>query len=151
MINTLHVTTKEYEDRRSACLACEFYNPQTKSCGTFLPVKLLKLQGADLVKLEGRQRKVRLCGCFLPAKWKLTFASCPLPAEHKRWDRTVTKEQIQEVKRVINSEQGTRKWVKEMFDTYNATFSHKEKDSSLGCGKCLQRMKNQMIELIDKA
>lgn len=148
MINTLHVTTEEYEKRRSICMACEFYNKQTKSCGTLLPLNLIKGKGGDLVELEGRERKVRLCGCYMPAKWKLSFSECSLPGEHSKWGKTVSKAQYKEVKDLLNNQVSSSEWNEKMLEIYNSTFTRTEKDSSLTCGKCLQRMKKQLEELV---
>lgn len=148
-MNTLSSSQETRLARQKACEGCEFYKPETKSCGTFLPNKLLKLQGGDLVELEGRERKVRLCGCYLPAKWTWGFTECPLPAEHKRWGKELSKEKIKAIKELLKGEEPTAKWMGEMFEVYNSSFNHKEPVKSKTCGSCIQRMVKQLKEAIE--
>jgi len=149
MRNTLFTSEEQKQERLAICRACEFYVEATQSCGTFLGKKLAKLQGGDLVQLEGRKKKVRLCGCYLPVKANLKMSSCSLPKPYKKWDATITKKDIAAIKKMLGNESPTKEWMQEMFTTYNQTFTRQEPISSLNCGSCIRRMIEQLKELVN--
>ena len=149
MRNTLFTSEEQKQERLAKCRECKFYVESTKSCGTFLGKKLAKLKGGDLVEIEGRKKKVRLCGCYLPAKANLKMSSCPLPKPYKRWDSTITKKDLRYIKKMLGNESPTKEWMQEMFLTYNKTFTRQEPSNSLTCGSCIARMINQLKELVN--
>jgi|AACY02.2.fsa_nt_gi hypothetical protein len=144
------IATREQQDARAReCVKCPFYVKATKSCGTLAPKNLLKGKKAgDLVELEGYERRVRLCGCYLPAKWAARWTECPLPGKHKRWNKLVTKEDIDKVKKIISDKDRSKEWYEDFLNTYNRVFDKRKKPSS--CGSCNSQMLRELEQLVEK-
>lgn len=139
----------QQNERAQQCVKCPFYVKATKSCGTLAVKNLAKGKKAgDLVELEGYQRRVRLCGCYLPAKWAARWAECPLPKEHKRWGRLVTKDDIDKIKEVLKTKEKTREWFDQFYLIYNKVFDKNQKPQS--CGSCQKIMLNELTQLVEK-
>lgn len=81
----------EYKRRLDICRACKFFEPSTQSCGTLIL--------GDEVETEVlfRRKTIKLCGCVMPVKAKLAFASCPA----SRWDGVLSLEEQIEFKRFL--------------------------------------------------
>ena len=81
----------EYKRRLDICRACKFFEPSTQSCGTLIV--------GDEVETEVKFRKksIKLCGCVMPVKAKLAFASCPA----SKWDGVLSVEEQIEFKRFL--------------------------------------------------
>jgi len=80
------VPSEERERRLAICHKCRFYNSTTQSCGTLIvgrrlkPEELLEAERENIRKHN--KKRVRLCGCFLPAKTWGKLESCPIG----RWE-----------------------------------------------------------------
>ena len=81
----------EYKRRLDICRACKFFEPSTQSCGTLIL--------GDEVETEVlfRRKTSKLCGCVMPVKAKLAFASCPA----SKWDGVLSVEEQIEFKRFL--------------------------------------------------
>ena len=81
----------EYKRRLDICRACKFFEPSTQSCGTLIV--------GDEVETEVlfRRKSIKLCGCVMPVKAKLAFASCPA----SKWDGVLSIEEQIEFKRFL--------------------------------------------------
>ena len=81
----------EYKRRLDICRACKFFEPSTQSCGTLIL--------GDEVETEVlfRRKTIKLCGCVMPVKAKLAFASCPA----SKWDGVLSNEEQIEFKRFL--------------------------------------------------
>ena len=81
----------EYKRRLDICRACKFFEPSTQSCGTLIV--------GDEVETEVKFRKksIKLCGCVMPVKAKLAFASCPA----SKWDGVLSLQEQIEFKRFL--------------------------------------------------
>ena len=81
----------EYKRRLDICRACKFFEPSTQSCGTLIL--------GDEVETEVlfRRKSIKLCGCVMPVKAKLAFASCPA----SKWDGVLSIEEQIEFKRFL--------------------------------------------------
>jgi hypothetical protein len=64
------------------CQTCKHFKQLTRSCGTLVFGRALKPEEIEEAKKENRikhyKKKIRLCGCFLPAKTFGIFQSCPI-------------------------------------------------------------------------
>lgn len=80
----LKIPNEVYAYRMQTCYACKYYKPLTKSCGTLLKGDLIdeeeldELVGSGEVMIENAKskKKMRTCGCIMPIKARLYFASC---------------------------------------------------------------------------
>ena len=81
----------EYKRRLDICRACKFFEASTQSCGTLIV--------GDEVETEVlfRRKSIKLCGCVMPVKAKLAFASCPA----SKWDGVLSVEEQIEFKRFL--------------------------------------------------
>ena len=81
----------EYKRRLDICRACKFFEPSTQSCGTLIV--------GDEVETEVlfRRKSIKLCGCVMPVKAKLAFASCPA----SKWDGVLSMDEQIEFKRFL--------------------------------------------------
>ena len=81
----------EYKRRLDICRACKFFEPSTQSCGTLIV--------GDEVETEVKfkRKSIKLCGCVMPVKAKLAFASCPA----SKWDGVLSIEEQIEFKRFL--------------------------------------------------
>jgi len=72
----LFVKHNEYKRRLDICRTCKFFEASTQSCGTLIV--------GDEVEIEVKfkRKTIKLCGCVMPVKAKLAFASCPA----SKWD-----------------------------------------------------------------
>ena len=81
----------EYKRRLDICRACKFFEASTQSCGSLIV--------GDEVETEVlfRRKSIKLCGCVMPVKAKLAFASCPA----SKWDGVLSVEEQIEFKRFL--------------------------------------------------
>lgn len=77
----LFVSNQRRSDRLEICKGCEFYLSEFRTCGPPVIGKTLP---------SGEQ----LCGCVMPVKAGLKFASCPLG----KWDAVITQETIDQIR-----------------------------------------------------
>ena len=132
----IFVHGKERTERFNACQACEHYQAKHRSCGTYLPTKIMggELQG-DLVEVEGRQRKVRLCGCDMAMKTKFKAASCPIG----KWGSLVNAKDMRELEKIAGENTGRtikRKDAERLVNLYNKAFEGKKR-MTVSCGSCI--------------
>ena len=81
----------EYKRRLDICRACKFFEPSTQSCGPLII-------GADEeIEVKFKRKTIKLCGCVMPVKAKLAFASCPA----SKWDGVLSVEEQIEFKRFL--------------------------------------------------
>ena len=81
----------EYKRRLDICRACKFFEPSTQSCGPLII-------GADEeIEVKFKRKSIKLCGCVMPVKAKLAFASCPA----SKWDGVLSVEEQIEFKRFL--------------------------------------------------
>ena len=81
----------DYKRRLEICRTCKFFEATTQSCGTLIV--------GDEVETEVlfRRKTIKLCGCVMPVKAKLAFASCPA----SKWDGVLSVEEQIEFKRFL--------------------------------------------------
>lgn len=82
----------EYKRRLDICRACKFFEPSTQSCGT-----LIVGDEVETTEVLFRRKSIKLCGCVMPVKAKLAFASCPA----SKWDGVLSLEEQIEFKRFL--------------------------------------------------
>ena len=81
----------EYKRRLDICRACKFFEASTQSCGPLIV-------GADEeIEVKFKRKTIKLCGCVMPVKAKLAFASCPA----SKWDGVLSVEEQIEFKRFL--------------------------------------------------
>ena len=75
--------------RLSTCRRCEFYNLEFGTCGTplvgraFTKDEIVEIEKANTITKN--RSKIRLCGCIMKLKTRLTFAECPV----NRWGKFI--------------------------------------------------------------
>ena len=82
----------EYKRRLDICRACKFFEATTQSCGT-----LIVGDEVETTEVLFRRKSIKLCGCVMPVKAKLAFASCPA----SKWDGVLSVEEQIEFKRFL--------------------------------------------------
>ena len=87
----LFAKSNEYKRRLEICRTCKFFEPSTQSCGTLIV--------GDEVETEVlfRKKSIKLCGCVMPIKAKLAFASCPA----SKWNGVLSMDEQIEFKRFL--------------------------------------------------
>ena len=127
----LFVKHNEYKRRLDICRACKFFEASTQSCGTLIV--------GDEVETEVlfRRKSIKLCGCVMPVKAKLSFASCPA----SKWDGTLTIEEQIEFKTFLLDAQK-----KGRIDAIDLSKFYTFKDKATGaynerstCGACVKK------------
>ena len=128
----------EYKRRLDICRACKFFEPSTQSCGTLIV--------GDEVETEVlfRRKSIKLCGCVMPVKAKLAFASCPA----SKWDGVLSVEEQIEFKRfLLDMKAQGRLEQKDMLKFYSfkdkATGAFNERST---CPPCVKKDINLFLE-----
>jgi len=87
----LFAKSNEYKRRLEICRTCKFFEASTQSCGQLIV--------GDEVETEVlfRRKSIKLCGCVMPIKAKLAFASCPA----SKWEGVLSLEEQIEFKRFL--------------------------------------------------
>jgi len=87
----LFAKSNEYKRRLEICRTCKFFEPSTQSCGSLIV--------GDEVETEVlfRKKSIKLCGCVMPIKAKLAFASCPA----SKWNGVLSMDEQIEFKRFL--------------------------------------------------
>ena len=87
----MFVVPQDIQSRRlSTCRSCEFYNSEYGTCGTPLIGRALTKE--EIIEIEKantitkHRSKIRLCGCVMKLKTRLTFADCPVG----KWSKFIT-------------------------------------------------------------
>ena len=128
----------EYKRRLDICRACKFFEPSTQSCGTLIV--------GDEVETEVKFRKksIKLCGCVMPVKAKLAFASCPAS---KRDGVLSVEEQIEFKRFLLDMKAQGRLEQNDMLKFYSfkdkATGAFNERST---CPPCVKKDINSFLE-----
>ena len=128
----------EYKRRLDICRACKFFEPSTQSCGPLIV-------GADEeIEVKFKRKSIKLCGCVMPVKAKLAFASCPA----SKWDGVLSLEEQIEFKRfLLDMKAQGRLEQKDMFRFYSykdkATGAFNERST---CPPCVKKDINSFLE-----
>lgn len=81
----------EYKRRLDICRACKFFEASTQSCGPLI------VGAEEEIEVKFKRKSIKLCGCVMPVKAKLAFASCPA----SKWDGVLSVEEQIEFKRFL--------------------------------------------------
>ena len=127
----LFLKHSEYKKRLEICRACKFFEPSTQSCGPLI------IGSTEEVEVKFKRKSIKLCGCVMPIKAKLSFALCPA----SKWDGTLTlKEQIEFKRFLLNMEANGKLEDKDMLEFYKfkdkATNAFNERST---CPPCVKR------------
>ena len=140
----IFIDRKTREERMIICKGCEYYNETTRSCGTLV----LGDDLGELVKVKGKKRKVRLCGCVIPVKTKFKTASCPL----KKWTSKVDADALKDLQKLVKIADQYRRFsneeLKQFYKAYNQTFGASKELSS--CSSCVRQMVQEAREAIKR-
>ena len=129
----------EYKRRLDICRACKFFEPSTQSCGT-----LILGDEVETTEVLFRRKSIKLCGCVMPVKAKLAFASCPA----SKWDGVLSVEEQIEFKRfLLDMKAQGRLEQKDMLRFYSfkdkATGAFNERST---CPPCVKKDINLFLE-----
>lgn len=127
-------------ERMKICESCEFFNVKHKTCGTPRWVN----PAGDLVEIEGRKRRVRLCGCDMRIKTKIKAASCPArfwTSVAKEGDYRKLRALVKEVKDKGSVQTAV---AEEIVELYNSSFGAKKK-LGMGCSHCLKEIIQEVM------
>jgi hypothetical protein len=87
----LFAKSNEYKRRLEICRTCKFFEPSTQSCGTLIVGEEVETE------VLFRKKSIKLCGCVMPIKAKLAFASCPA----SKWNGVLSMDEQIEFKRFL--------------------------------------------------
>jgi len=87
----LFAKSNEYKRRLEICRTCKFFEASTQSCGPLIVGEEVETE------VMFRKKSIRLCGCVMPIKAKLAFASCPA----SKWNGVLSMEEQIEFKRFL--------------------------------------------------
>ena len=134
----LFAKSNEYKRRLEICRTCKFFEASTQSCGSLIV--------GDEVETEVlfRRKSIKLCGCVMPIKAKLAFASCPA----SKWDGVLSLEEQIEFKRfLLDMKAQGRLEEKDMLRFYSfkdkATGAFNERST---CPPCVKKDINTFLE-----
>jgi hypothetical protein len=134
----LFAKSNEYKRRLEICRTCKFFEASTQSCGQLIV--------GDEVETEVlfRRKSIKLCGCVMPIKAKLAFASCPA----SKWDGVLSMEEQIEFKRfLLEMKAQGRLEQKDMLKFYTfkdkATGAFNERST---CPPCVKKDINTFLE-----
>ena len=128
----------EYKRRLDICRACKFFESSTQSCGPLII-------GADEeIEVKFKRKTIKLCGCVMPVKAKLAFASCP----SSKWDGVLSlQEQIEFKRFLLDMKAQGRLEDKDMLKFYSfkdkATGAFNERST---CPPCVKKDINSFLE-----
>jgi len=134
----LFAKSNEYKRRLEICRTCKFFEPSTQSCGPLIV-------GADEeIEVLFRKKSIKLCGCVMPIKAKLAFASCPA----SKWNGVLSMEEQIEFKRfLLDMKAQGRLEQKDMLKFYSfkdkATGAFNERST---CPPCVKKDINTFLE-----
>lgn len=144
------VPSEVQAQRMNICEACKWFKDSTKSCGTLITQAFKDRVGeVDAVEVKGNvvrhyRKPIKLCGCYMPAKTELAWASCPAEKwgtfglGHKELARLKTI--ALELKRTGRLELGSEKAI--MFKLYLSKLTGKNVELT-NCPSCI----NELLEL----
>jgi hypothetical protein len=134
----LFAKSNEYKRRLEICRTCKFFEPSTQSCGPLIV-------GADEeIEVKFKRKSIKLCGCVMPIKAKLAFASCPA----SKWNGVLSMDEQIEFKRfLLDMKAQGRLEQKDMLKFYSfkdkATGAFNERST---CPPCVKKDINTFLE-----
>ena len=134
----LFAKSNEYKRRLEICRTCKFFEASTQSCGPLIV-------GADEeIEVLFRKKSIKLCGCVMPIKAKLAFASCPA----SKWNGVLSMDEQIEFKRfLLDMKAQGRLEQKDMLKFYSfkdkATGAFNERST---CPPCVKKDINTFLE-----
>ena len=128
----------EYKRRLDICRACKFFEPSTQSCGPLI------LGADEEIEVKFKRKSIKLCGCVMPVKAKLAFASCPA----SKWDGVLSvQEQIEFKRFLLDMKAQGRLEQNDMLKFYSfkdkATGAFNERST---CPPCVKKDINSFLE-----
>jgi len=128
----------EYKRRLDICRACKFFEASTQSCGPLI------LGADEEIEVKFKRKSIKLCGCVMPVKAKLAFASCPA----SKWEGVLSLEEQIEFKRfLLDMKAQGRLEQKDMLKFYSfkdkATGAFNERST---CPPCVKKDINTFLE-----
>jgi hypothetical protein len=96
----LFAKSNEYKRRLEICRTCKFFESSTQSCGPLIVGGEVDAEGnvfETKYEVLFRRKSIQLCGCVMPIKAKLAFASCPA----SKWDGVLSMDEQIEFKRFL--------------------------------------------------
>jgi hypothetical protein len=128
----------EYKRRLDICRACKFFEPSTQSCGPLI------VGAEEEIEVKFKRKSIKLCGCVMPVKAKLAFASCPA----SKWEGVLSVEEQIEFKRfLLDMKAQGRLEQKDMLKFYSfkdkATGAFNERST---CPPCVKKDINSFLE-----
>jgi hypothetical protein len=134
----LFAKSNEYKRRLEICRTCKFFESSTQSCGPLIVGEEVETE------VLFRRKSIKLCGCVMPIKAKLAFASCPA----SKWDGVLSMEEQIEFKRfLLDMKAQGRLEHKDMLKFYSfkdkATGAFNERST---CPPCVKKDINTFLE-----
>jgi hypothetical protein len=134
----LFAKSNEYKRRLEICRTCKFFESSTQSCGQLIVGEEVETE------VLFRRKSIKLCGCVMPIKAKLAFASCPA----SKWDGVLSMEEQIEFKRfLLEMKAQGRLEQKDMLKFYSfkdkATGAFNERST---CPPCVKKDINTFLE-----
>jgi hypothetical protein len=134
----LFAKSNEYKRRLEICRTCKFFETSTQSCGQLIVGEEVETE------VLFRRKSIKLCGCVMPIKAKLAFASCPA----SKWDGVLSLEEQIEFKRfLLDMKAQGRLEQKDMLKFYSfkdkATGAFNERST---CPPCVKKDINTFLE-----
>ena len=128
----------EYKRRLDICRTCKFFEASTQSCGPLI------LGADEEIEVKFKRKSIKLCGCVMPVKAKLAFASCPA----SKWEGVLSIEEQIEFKRfLLDMKAQGRLEQKDMLRFYSfkdkATGAFNERST---CPPCVKKDINSFLE-----
>ena len=134
----LFAKSNEYKRRLEICRTCKFFESSTQSCGQLIVGEEVETE------VLFRRKSIKLCGCVMPIKAKLAFASCPA----SKWEGVLSMEEQIEFKRfLLDMKAQGRLEQKDMLKFYSfkdkATGAFNERST---CPPCVKKDINTFLE-----
>ena len=134
----LFAKSNEYKRRLDICRTCKFFEPSTQSCGPLI------VGAEEEIEVKFKRKSIKLCGCVMPIKAKLAFASCPA----SKWDGVLSMDEQIEFKRfLLDMKAQGRLDDKDMLRFYSfkdkATGAFNERST---CPPCVKKDINTFLE-----
>ena len=134
----LFAKSNEYKRRLEICRTCKFFEPSTQSCGPLIVGEEVETE------VLFRKKSIKLCGCVMPIKAKLAFASCPA----SKWNGVLSMDEQIEFKRfLLDMKAQGRLEQKDMLKFYSfkdkATGAFNERST---CPPCVKKDINSFLD-----
>ena len=134
------VSANRQKKRISICEACEHFRPKTRTCGKPVVGQ----------RIEHNGESKRLCGCFMDAKTKLKFGSCPLGLWSSNKDELKELMENKEfVTEILNSQRVNNKDLTKAYQIYTNITGNRKAPGS--CPPCIKADLKQVIKKIENA